>query len=170
MRKDTLRMSDLAAALAVRSPRRVEGTAVFLTSDPEIVPVALLHNLKHNRVLHRTNIILNVSTATQPYVEPLERLTVARLDDNFACATLHYGYMEAADIPTDLLADPRIPQSGGGASFFIGRNSVGAAKKGKLPFWQDVIFIFLQRNASDPTAFFRIPPNRVVELGSRIEV
>lgn len=170
MRADTVSMDDLAAALVTRPPRRVEGTAVFLTSDPSVAPVALLHNLKHNRVLHAANVILNVATATRPHVALEDRLRIAPLDANFVRATISYGYMDTPDIPADLMRGGDIGSGRGGVSFFVGRNSVGAARKKGMPFWQDVIFIFLQKNASDPTTFFNIPPNRVVELGSRIEV
>ena len=171
LKSDGVSMDELAAALTARPPMRADGSAVFLTSDSAAAPVALLHNLKHNRVLHKANVILNVSIATKPRVASADRLTITRLDENFIRATLNYGYMETPDVPSDLLGDGRIGTLPGGTSFFIGRNSVGAsAKHGGMPFWQDIIFIFLQKNASDPTAFFRIPPNRVVELGTRIEV
>jgi KUP system potassium uptake protein len=169
MRADTVPLDQLVAALSARPPREVEGTAVFLASDTGIAPAALLHNLKHNKVLHRQNVVLKVATAPRPHTEPEERLQIERLNDRFARATLTYGYMETPDVPADLFRDGRFAAEGG-ASFFISRNSVGAARKAGMPFWQDIIFIFLQKNASDPTQFFRIPPNRVVELGTRIEV
>jgi KUP system potassium uptake protein len=168
-RADTIRLDDLAAALATRPPQMVDGTAVFLAADAVTAPAALLHNLKHNRVLHAHNIILAVRTASQPHITPGERLVIAPLDARFTRATLTYGYMDTIDVPADLMADGRFSPADG-ASFFIGRNSVGAAHKQGMPLWQDVIFILMQRNAADPTQFFRIPPNRVVELGSRIEV
>ena len=173
-RSNTVSMGDLAAALHNRPPLRVDGVAIFLTSDPEVAPVALLHNLKHNHILHAHNVILSVTTAHRPHIAAKDRLTITPLDANFDRATLGYGYMDTPDIPADLSRDGRIGRERGGISYFIGRNSVGAAsrlarRKG-MPFWQDIIFIFLRKNASDPTAFFNIPPNRVVELGSRIEV
>lgn len=167
---DTVPLDDLVPALAARPPREVEGTAVFLASDVAVTPAALLHNLKHNKVLHRHNVVLKVATAPRPHTVPEERLKLDRLDDRFTRATLTYGYMESPDVPADLLRDGRVASDGAGTSFFISRNSVGAARKAGMPFWQDIIFIFLQKNASDPTQFFRIPPNRVVELGTRIEV
>ncbi|GAO40919.1 low affinity potassium transport system protein kup [Sphingomonas changbaiensis NBRC 104936] len=167
---DTVPLDSLVPALAARPPREVEGTAVFLASDASVTPAALLHNLKHNKVLHRHNIVLKVATAPRPHTQPGERLKLERLDDRFARATLTYGYMETPDVPADLLRDGQVASDPGGTSFFISRNSVGAARKAGMPFWQDIIFIFLQKNASDPTQFFRIPPNRVVELGTRIEV
>jgi KUP system potassium uptake protein len=168
--RDLVPMADLARALAMRPPTRVEGTAVYLTSSPEVAPVALLHNLKHNRVLHRRNVILSVVTASEPHLREEERLRIEAIDDNFTRASLNYGYMETPDVPSDLLRDGRIGREPGGTSFFIGRNSIGMAKKRGMPIWQDIIFIFLQKNASDPTTYLQIPPNRVVELGSRIEI
>jgi KUP system potassium uptake protein len=168
--RDLVPMADLARALAMRPPTRVEGTAVYLTSSPEVAPVALLHNLKHNRVLHRRNVILSVVTASEPHLREEERLKIEAIDDNFTRASLNYGYMETPDVPSDLLRDGRIGREPGGTSFFIGRNSIGMAKKRGMPIWQDIIFIFLQKNASDPTTYLQIPPNRVVELGSRIEM
>jgi len=167
---DGVPLVDLAKVLTLRPPKRVDGTAVFLSSDPTNTPTALLHNMKHNHVLHRQNIIVTVATGTRPRVAPHDRLSVMRIDENFAHATLNYGYMEQPDMPSDLLSDGRIGGLQGGTSFFIGRNSVGAAHRRGMPFIQDIVFIFLQRNASDPTSFFRIPPNRVVELGTRIEI
>ncbi len=171
LRVDSVSMRDLAAALAARAPERVDGTAVFLTSDPDVAPVALLHNLKHNRVLHKANVILQVNNSTRPHVAGEDRLALEVIDGNFVRATLLYGFMEQPDVPADLLRDGRIGTAPGGTSFFISRNSVGAgtAENG-MPFWQDVVFIFLQKNATDPTAYYQIPPNRVLELGTRIEV
>lgn len=169
-RKDSVSMVDLSKALAARPPRRVDGTAVFLTSDPDVAPVALLHNLKHNRILHSQNIILTVNTRTRPRVPEEERVDVIPIDDNFSRVTLTYGYMEAADIPTDLYKTGKVRSDRGGTSFFVGRNMLSPSHEIGLPFWQDLIFIFLHRNASDPTAFYHIPYNRVIEMGSRIEV
>ncbi|KKC24064.1 potassium transporter Kup [Sphingomonas sp. SRS2] len=170
LHRDRVSLDELAVTLAARPPHRIEGTAVFLTADPDAAPVALLHNLKHNRVLHQRNIVLTVSNATKPRISDAERLTIAPIDANFCRATLRYGYMESPDIPSDLHRSGEVPARPGGTSFFVGRHMLSASHDVGLPFWQDVIFIFLQRNASDPTAFFQIPPNRVVELGTRVEV
>jgi KUP system potassium uptake protein len=168
--KDSVSMVDLAKALAAREPRRVAGTAVFLTSDPDIAPVALLHNLKHNHVLHSQNIILTVNTVTRPRADAEERVSVTPIDDNFSRVSLTYGYMEAADIPADLYQTGKLVSDSAGTSFFVGRNMLSASHEVGLPFWQDIIFIFLHRNAADPTAFYQIPFNRVIEMGSRVEV
>ena len=165
-RRDSVAMADLAASLANRPPKRCTGTAVFLTSDPQSAPSALLHNLKHNQVLHAHNIILKVATGTRPRITAVERLTVRHVDDNFSSVTLHYGYMENPDIPIDL----GLGQVHGGISYFISRNTVTAQKGVGMPFIQDMIFLFLQTNSSNPTAFFQIPPNRVLELGSQVRI
>jgi KUP system potassium uptake protein len=169
-RADTVPLDELVNALSMRPPRIVEGTAVFLSADQDIAPAALLHNLKHNRVLHDRNIILSVRTVPQPRIDPAQRLAIEPLNTHFSRATLSYGYMEAPDIPGDLALQPGLVEGRGGTSFFISRNAVRRSKESGMPYLQDLLFIFLQRNASDPTAFFRIPPNRVVELGTRIEV
>jgi KUP system potassium uptake protein len=163
-------MAELATVLAARPPQRIHGMAVFLTADPDVAPVALLHNLKHNKVLHDHNVIVTVKNATSPRVAKEDRLTVTRIDDNFQWATLRFGYMEKPDVPTALFGDGQIRQDKSGASFFIGRNMLSPSHDIGLPFWQDIIFIILQKNASDPTEFFQIPPGRVVELGTRIEI
>lgn len=166
----SISMEDLAKGLADRPPRRVAGTAVFLTSDPEVAPVALLHNLKHNRVLHRRNIILSVETASRPRIDQNERILVKPIDDNFCEISITYGYVEVVDIPNDLFKTGEVKADRDGTSFFVGRNMLSPSREVGLPFWQDLIFIFLHRNASDPTAYFNIPINRVIEMGSRVEV
>ena len=163
-------MIDLAKALSARPPRRVEGTAVFLTSEPEVAPVALLHNLKHNRILHNQNIILTVRTVTRPRVDESERVSVTPIDENFSQVEITYGYMEVADVPSDLYRTGKVLSDRGGTSFFVGRNMLSPSRDVGLPFWQDLIFIFLHKNASDPTVYYNIPINRVIEMGSRVEV
>ncbi|MFA5969992.1 MAG: potassium transporter Kup [Sphingomonas sp.] len=171
--RQSIPLSDLAAALAKRPPERVDGTAVFLTANPTNTPSALLHNLKHNKVLHRRNLIVSVRTADRPIVPGEERAKVERIDDNFTTIILKYGFMESPDIPHDLGlagAAGRIETDGNKTSFFIGRNTLKASADEGMPLWQDRIFMFLQRNASDPTDFLRIPPGKVLELGEQVTV
>ena len=168
--RETVKIVDLVPNLAKSATPIAQGTAVFLTADPENAPPALLHNLKHNQVLHNENILLTVRTSTQPHVPPAERLSMERLNDRFLRATLCYGYMESPDVPTDLHRDGRIPIHPKGISFFVSRNSLAPSAEVGLPLWQAIIYSFLHRNAADPTAFFQIPPDRVVELGSRVRV
>lgn len=163
-------LDEIAAALAKRPPQIVPGTAVFLTRDLEIAPSALLHNLKHNKALHEQNIVLTVENETTPYVEPKDRLELFEVDGHFTRAKLRYGYMDDIDVPTDLARHPRLLAGTGGTSFFVGRNAIRHAQRSSLPRWMAGLFGVLHRNASDPTAFFCIPPNRVIELGSQIEL
>ncbi|NBC38033.1 potassium transporter Kup [Novosphingobium sp. FSY-8] len=163
-------MRDIARALATRPPVRIEGTAVFLTQNLDIAPAALLHNLKHNKALHRTSILLRIETRPRPWVEPADRLVLERIDDNFVRAHLRYGYMDKVDVPSDLARSEGLLAGPGGTSFFVGRSAIRFATKPYLPRWVTVLYTFLHRNAADPTAYFAIPPNRVVELGSQIEL
>ena len=166
--RQSIPLADLAAALAKRPPERVEGTAVFLTANPDNTPGALLHNLKHNKVLHERNLIVSVRTADRPIIPVEERATVARIDDNFTSVVLKYGFMETPDVPHDLTVQLAITPMK--TSYFIGRNTLKASGQVGMPLWQDRIFMFLQRNASDPTDFLRIPPGKVLELGEQVTV
>ena len=166
--RQSIPLADLAAALAKRPPERVEGTAVFLTANPDNTPGALLHNLKHNKVLHERNLIVSVRTADRPTVDADERATVAQIDDNFTSVVLKYGFMETPDVPHDLTVNLAITPMK--TSYFIGRNTLKASGQVGMPLWQDRIFMFLQRNASDPTDFLRIPPGKVLELGEQVTV
>jgi KUP system potassium uptake protein len=163
-------MDELAHALAARPPAIVDGVAVFLTQDASVAPSALLHNLKHNKALHRSNILLTVDTQQKPHVAPESRLETQRINDHFIRASLHYGYMDTPDVPTDLARGDSLLTAPGGTSFFVGRNAIRRGSQPMLPRWMTLLYTFLHRNAADPTAFFAIPPNRVVELGSQIEL
>ena len=165
-----LPLTDMAKALAQRTPQRVTGTAIYLTAHSELTPHALLHNLKHNRVLHRHNFVTTVRTLQKPYCDPAERLTVTRIDENFSAIELRYGFMEQPDVREDLIrAGSAIPDAKL-ASFFIGRNSYSQSAETGMPQWQDVLFIALHRNAADPTDYFNIPPGRVIELGAQYAI
>lgn len=160
----------MVKALAAHPPAGIEGTAVFLTQDLAVTPSALLHNLKHNKALHRTNILLKVEGLPTPYVDPEERLVLERIDDRFIKARLRYGYMDTIDVPSDLARRDGLLAGPGGTSFFVGRSAIRFATRPSLPRWMTVLYMFLHRNAADPTAYFSIPPNRVVELGSQVEL
>ena len=171
--RQSVPLADLAAALARRAPERVEGTAIFLTGNPESAPGALLHNLKHNKVLHEVNLIASVRTADRPQVPPEERCEVKRIDDNFSVVILRYGFMESPDVPRALAEATKtglIDLNPMKASYFIGRNTLKPDAEVGMPLWQDRIFMFLQRNASDPTDFLHIPPGKVLELGEQVTV
>jgi KUP system potassium uptake protein len=171
--RQSIPLADLAAALAKRPPERVPGTAVFLTANPRSAPGALLHNLKHNKVLHERNLVVSIRTTDRPVVEPEMRSTVERLDDNFEIVVLNYGFMESPDVPADLGVGGKTEMRSLDAmktSFFIGRNTLKPEADVGMPLWQDRIFMFMQRNASDPTDFLKIPPGKVLELGEQVTV
>ena len=163
-------LAEVAQALGQRPPALVEGVAVFLSAELDVAPSALLHNLKHNKALHSTNILLKVQNAEAPYVAPEARLRLERLDERFTRAWLTYGYMDAIDVPSDLARTADLLTGKGGTSFFVGRSTIRRALKPQLPRWIAQVYAFLHRNAADPTAYFAIPPNRVVELGSQLEL
>ena len=161
---------EMASALAHRPPRRVAGTAIYLTARNDLTPTALLHNLKHNRVLHQHNFIATVKILQRPYCDPDDRLQIARIDDNFARLELRYGFMEQPDLHAELLRHQAQVPGAKQASFFIGRNSFSRSADEGMPAWQVVLFIALYRNAADPTDYYNIPPGRVIELGAQYAI
>jgi KUP system potassium uptake protein len=157
---------------AVRRIPRVPGTAVFMTGDLTGVPVALLHNLKHNRVLHERLALLTIVTDPVPHVDADNRVQVESLGDGFYRICARYGFMENPNVP-DILHAAR----GKGfatalheTSFFLGRETLVSAKRSTMRAWRRALFAFLSRNAQAATAFFGIPANRVVELGEQLEI
>jgi KUP system potassium uptake protein len=171
--RQSIPLADLASALARRPPERVEGAAIFLTANPHNAPGALLHNLKHNKVLHERNLIVSVRTTDRPIAADEDRVKTERLDENFDIVILTYGFMETPDVPADLGFGGPVAKNAlnpAKTSYFIGRNTLKPAAKEGMPLWQDHIFMFLQRNASDPTDFLRIPPGKVLELGEQVAV
>ncbi|MBW8880572.1 MAG: KUP/HAK/KT family potassium transporter, partial [Asticcacaulis sp.] len=171
-RRDSLPLSDLIAMLEHRPPHRVEGTAIFLTSDAEVAPAALMHNLKHNKMLHAHNIILTVATANSPRVAEADRVTITHLDAGFSKIVLTYGFMESPNVPRALVAARKqgIKFDAMATTFFLGRRSLAPSTRPGLLRVRDYLFAFLVRNAANPTDFFHIPPGRVVELGSQVSV
>jgi KUP system potassium uptake protein len=158
--------------LKARPPLRVPGTAIFLTADLVTAPTALMHNLKHNRVLHEKNIVLSVRTAERPRIPEEERIKIRRIDDDFTEVTVSYGFMESPHLPRALAACrwQGLSLDIMSTSFFMSRRSVVPAARSGMPLWRDKLFIFLLRNAGSPTDFFRIPPGRVVEMGAQLSV
>ena len=171
-RRDSLPLKDLIEMLGARPPHRAQGTAIFLTSDPEVAPVALMHNLKHNKVLHEKNVIMTVHTSHKPRVREDNRITIEVISEDFKLITLTFGYMETPNVPRALAQCRRqgLKFDIMSTSFFLGRRSVIPSARQGMPLWQDKLFIFLMRNAANPTDFFRIPPGRVVELGTQVSV
>ncbi|QDH74836.1 potassium transporter Kup [Brevundimonas sp. M20] len=171
-RKDSLPLIDLIEMLRARPPHRAPGTAIFLTSDPDIAPVALMHNLKHNKVLHEKNVILTVRTTDRPRVDPANRVSIEPISDDFKKLVISYGFMEQPNVPKALgvCRKQGLKFDIMSTSFFLGRRSVVPSATEGMPLWQDRLFIFLMRNAANPTDFFHIPPGRVVELGTQVSV
>jgi len=171
-RRDSVPLLDLIDILKARAPQRAPGTAIFLTSDPDMTPVALMHNLKHNKVLHEKNVIATVRTAETPRVPDSERVKIEPVNDDFKKLILNYGFMESPNVPKALALCRKqgLKFDIMATSFFLGRRSVIASAHSGMPLWQDKLFIFLMRNAANPTDFFKIPPGRVVELGAQVTV
>jgi KUP system potassium uptake protein len=164
---DTLRHS-----LEKKPPHAVPGTAVFLTSDPDFAPTALLHNLKHNKVLHEHNVILTIVTADTPRVPEEDRVQMTQISPRFIRVALRFGYMETPNVPKGLA----IARKHGwqfdimSTSFFLSRRSLKPAAQSGMPRWQDRLFILLARSANDATDFFQIPTGRVVEVGTQVTI
>ena len=154
-----------------RQPPRVPGTAVFMTSDPGGVPVVLLHHLKHNKVLHEKVIIMSVAGEEIPQVKPQERAEVRERGDGVYQVTARYGFMESPDIPRLLstLGPFGLAAKPMETSFYLGRETLLPTGNSKLAYWRKKLFILMARNAQSATAFFNLPPNRVVELGAQIQ-
>jgi KUP system potassium uptake protein len=171
-RRDSLPLADLIGILHGRPPYRAPGTAIFLTSDLDMTPVALMHNLKHNKMLHERNVILTVQTAEAPHVTDTERVTIEPVDQDFTKVRIAYGFMESPNLPKALQQCKKLGLKFDimSTSFFLGRRSLIAAAHSGMPMWQDKLFIFLMKNAANPTDFFKIPPGRVVELGAQFTV
>ena len=165
-------LTGLVETLEARPPHIIPGTAVFLSSDAASAPTALLHSLKHYKVLHERNVVLRVRTSTLPRVPADKRLKLEQLSERFWRAELSFGFMERPNVPAGLMkAPPGGPQFVmADTSFFLSRRSVRASKYQGMPVWQDKLFIMMARNANDASSYFRLPPGRVVEVGSQVTV
>ena len=151
---------------------RAAGTAVFLTGNPDSTPTSLLHNLKHNKVLHDHNIILSVITEDKPRVPEADRTSVTVLSDRFSKITLRFGYMESPNVPKALAACRPLGVKFDimSTSFFLSRRALRPASRSQLPHWQDKLFINLARSADDASQYFHIPSGRAVEVGTQINI
>lgn len=167
-----LALKPFIESIAEHPPLRVPGQAVFLTAQPAAVPHALLHNLKHNKVLHEQNVVLTVEWLETPTAEAEERIELVPLGHEFYQLTLRYGFAEDPDVP-DMLA--KCEKVGlvfdmMDTTFFLSRESIIATNRRGMPLWRDRLFAFMQRNALPATAFFQIPGNRLIELGTQVEI
>ena len=152
------------------SPAHVPGTAIFLTSDPESAPAALLHNLKHNHVLHDKNVILTIRTTNKPRVAQEDRYSVEKVSERFSRVELRFGFMESQNVSQALatLRKTGLKFDIMSTSFYLGRRKLVPDAKSGMPHWQDRLYIALANAATDPSDYFRLPANRVVELGSHV--
>ncbi|MBZ9653139.1 potassium transporter Kup [Phyllobacterium lublinensis] len=171
-RKGEVPLDLISKKMAENPPTLVPGTAVFLTGDPKSTPTALMHSLKHYKVLHQSNVILTVITAPTPLVKKSDRVRIEPINDLFMRVTLTFGYMERPNIPRTLA----ICRKQGWkfdimtTSFFLSRRSLKASARSEMPHWQDRLFIALARTASDATEYFQIPTGRVVEIGTQVNI
>jgi KUP system potassium uptake protein len=171
-RKLEFPLADLVAMLEKRPPQRVSGTAVFLTSDPESAPTALMHSLKHYKVLHEKNVILTIETAPTPRIDPAERVRMEQLSETFSKVTLKFGFMESPNVPKTLAIARKLGWQFDimSTSFFLSRRALKPAAHSGMPRWQDLLFIRLSRSANDATDYFQIPTGRVVEVGTQVTI
>ena len=172
LKRDNLSLEPFLKQLLVHPPQRVPGTAVFLTADPDGIPHALLHNLAHNKVLHERVVFLTVHTDAVPRVPAAERIQITDLGNGFYRVSVRFGFMDVQHIPKALLQcstyglqlDPMQ------TSFFLSRETIIASHLPGMAHWRERLFIQMARNAESAMTFFRIPTNRVIELGSQVEI
>ena len=165
-------LESLVKSLEKKPPARVPGTAVFLTSDPVSAPTALLHSLKHYKVLHENNVILTIETADAPRVDPSERVRIEPVGKTFTRVILRFGFMETPNVPKALGIARKLGWQFDimSTSFFLSRRSLKPAAHSGMPRWQDRLFIGLTRVANDATDYFQIPTGRVVEVGTQVTI
>ena len=171
-RKQDASLDWLVNTLEKKPPHRVNGTAVFLTANPGAAPTALLHNLKHNHMLHERNIVLTIKTAGLPRVPNSERLKIEKLSDTFTGVSLTYGFMETPSVQQGLALCRRrgVNIDPASTSFFLSRRVLRPTSRSQMPLWQEKLFIWLASSAEDATTYFQIPSDRVVEIGTQIVV
>lgn len=171
-RKTEIPLDTLIKSLEKKPPHVVPGTAVFLTSDPEFAPTALLHNLKHNKVLHEHNVILTIVTTDTPRVGDDDRVRITHVTPRFSRVALRFGFAETPNVPRALGIARKLGWTFDimSTSFFLSRRSIKPASRSGMPIWQDRLFIALAKGASDATDFFQIPTGRVVEVGTQVTV
>jgi KUP system potassium uptake protein len=165
-------LESLVKSLEKRPPARVPGTAVFLTSDPVSAPTALLHSLKHYKVLHEKNVILTIETADTPRIDPSERVRIEPVGKTFSRVVLRFGFMETPNVPKALGIARKLGWQFDimSTSFFLSRRSLKPAADSGMPRWQDRLFIGLTRVANDATDYYQIPTGRVVEVGTQVTI
>ena len=175
LQQDSIPLDTFIASLADGGPHRVHGTGVFLTASPEGVPRALLHNLYHNQVLHERVVLLHVASEDVPHVREDERVRVEALAAGFHRVFVRYGFKDDPNVPQvmEMCAGLGLRFEMMETSFFLGRETVVTmpiSRRARMAYWRQILFTWMFRNADPATAFFKIPPNRVVELGAQVEL
>jgi KUP system potassium uptake protein len=165
-------LEEFIAMVSAAKPVRVPGTAVFMTAQPVGTPPALAHNLRHNKVLHEHVVVLTVSTAQQPHVADEDRISIEALGHDLFNVRVQYGFMEDPDVPAALMqAHQRgLPLDLNDLTYFLGRETIIVTRRKGMAIWRENLFVVMARNAVRATAFFRLPPERVVELGVQVEM
>jgi len=171
-RRQEMPLASLVAMLEKKPPQRVPGTAVFLTSDPVSAPTALMHSLKHYKVLHEKNVILSIKIDHRPRVPQEERVRIEPVGRTFSRVALRFGYMERPNVPQALGIARKLGWQFDimSTSFFVSRRKLRPAARSSMPVWQDRLFISLARAADDATDYFQIPTGRVVEVGTQVMI
>jgi KUP system potassium uptake protein len=171
-RKSEVPLDPLVAMLERKPPQRVPGTAVFFTSDPTCAPTAMMHSLKHYKVLHEKNVILTIETAPVPRIDPAERVQIEPIGETFSRVRLRFGFMERPNVPKALAIARKLGWQFDimSTSFFLSRRTLKLAAKSGMPHWQERLFIGLARSANDATSYFQIPTERVVEIGTQVAI
>lgn len=170
--KVRIKFEDFFTSLKLQPPARVKGTAVFMTQDADGTPMALLHQLKHNQVLHEQVVLLTILTLNEPTVGEAHRVKVTQLHAGFWRVIGRYGFMETPNVPEIMkrAAAQGLATYRGRTSYFLGRETFIPTGRSNMPRWRRVLFAFLAKNARSPTEYFGIPANEVVELGAQIEI
>jgi KUP system potassium uptake protein len=171
-RKREVPLAALIEMLEKKPPQRVPGTAVFLTSDPEFAPTALMHSLKHYKVLHEHNVILTIESTSWPRVDPADRVQIEPVGETFTRVRLQVGFMETPNVPKALAIARKLGWQFDimSTSFFLSRRALRPAAQSGMPHWQNRLFIGLSRSANDATNYFQIPTDRVVEVGTQVAI
>ena len=173
VQSEGIQLETFLDGLMLSPPVRVPGTAIFMTADKGVVPHALMHNLKHNKVLHERNVFLTVDSLKVPYAPKADRLRITTIGDNFYRVVIKFGFMEEPDVPqalmqaadcSEICIDPME------TTYFASRETIVASAHRNMPVWRDKLFALMHRNAAPATGFFRIPGNRIVELGTQVQI
>ena len=173
MKADGLALKPFIASISAHPPLRVPGTAVFMTANHESVPHALLHNLKHNKVMHERNVLLTVETLEVPIADKESRIVIEPLGNEFFIMKLRFGFTEEPNVPRVMegCQSCGLPFEMMDTTFFLSRETlIPTSDHEGMPLWRDKLFAFMSRNSESATAYFQIPGNRLIELGTQVEI